>query len=62
VQNNIPCIWALVNTEEELEVRTFATLGTGHPVSTFNTYAYIGTYQLEKKELVFHVFEEVFDV
>lgn len=57
-QNNIPCIWALVNDKEtEKESRFINTFGTGHPIDS-SPRKYIGTYQLHNGALVFHVFEE----
>lgn len=65
VQNGIPCLWAevIVNEMHTLEPRYFATVGTGHPITfgqdKYDTYIpqYIGTYQLERLGLVFHVYE-----
>lgn len=57
------CLWALVDSEAELEARDFVTYGTGHPVrdvvkrNVGEIQTYIGTYQLASGSLVFHVFE-----
>jgi hypothetical protein len=58
-QNQIPCIWALVDPKAETEIRTFEIYGTGHPVlSDMGTSRkYISTFQLQGGLLVFHVFE-----
>ncbi len=56
VQKGCPCIWVLVNTNDGFERRRFVTHGTGHRVLD-TAGAYIGTYQLDGGELVFHVFE-----
>lgn len=65
-QNNKPCIWAMVQPMEGVppQQRTFQTVGTGHPmleVHELKTGArlreYIGTYQLDKGILIFHLFE-----
>lgn len=58
VQHGRPCIWAVVNDSRPLEARRFITHGTGHPMSA-PAGLYIGTYQLESGELVFHVFEQL---
>lgn len=57
VQNNTPCLWALVNPNAEKESRIFETFGTGQPIccATDMQRNYIGTYQ--KHGLVLHVFE-----
>lgn len=60
-QNNEPYIWALVNPENEIELRTFEYFGTGH-----NVYCdmgierkYINTFQIDNGNLVFHLFERL---
>lgn len=55
VQNNIPCVWAVVDVEAPLEERVFYTHGTGHRILDHNA-TYLGTYQLYNGGLVFHVF------
>ena len=61
VQNNTPCLWALVNPNAEKESRIFETFGTGHPIccATDMHRNYIGTYQTHGDSLVFHVFESI---
>lgn len=55
-----PCILALVNPEpEDVEERTIETFGTGSHVYSDIARNYIGTYQLERGALVFHVFERI---
>jgi len=57
-QNDIPCIWVLVDQKEELtEVRTIGIHGTGNPIPD-NPGIYIGTFQIRYGQLVFHVFDE----
>jgi hypothetical protein len=55
VQNGIPCIWVKVNTELPTIPYHFKIHGAGHPVTNDYNYKYIGTYQLNNGELVFHV-------
>jgi hypothetical protein len=55
MQEDTPCLWALVNPDAAPTTRTFATYGTGHPVDASG--AYIGTYQWADGSLVFHVFD-----
>lgn len=58
LQNGIPCIWVLVDTQEETVERQFITFGTGEklPDDTSNL-KYVGTYQLHNGQLVLHLFE-----
>lgn len=57
VQNDIPCIWALVNTDNPVETRRFITVGTGNEIPGCLPMVFVGTYQLPKLGLVFHCFE-----
>jgi hypothetical protein len=56
VQNNIPCIWALVDPDAEIEHREFCMFGTGHDFGLID-YKYIGTFQIHEGLLAFHLFE-----
>lgn len=57
-QKEKPKIWALVNPDNSLETRKFKIYGTGHNIdSSINKDNYIGTYQLHRGNLIFHVFE-----
>ena len=58
VQNEKPCIWALIDTyEDDLYAHTITIVGTGHSVpDNFGAHNYLGTYQLQGGALVFHVF------
>jgi len=53
---NTPCMWAIVNPEEEQTERTFRVYGTGHPMDENVNQEYMGTYLLYGGSLVFHVF------
>lgn len=59
VQNEAPCIWAMVEPDSGTEVRHFRTFGTGHeiPDGAGQSYKYIGTYQLMDGQFVGHLFE-----
>lgn len=59
VQKGIVCIWALVNTENKTETRCFEVFGTGHkvPVDMGISRKFIGTFQMDGGDLVFHLFE-----
>ena len=58
-QNEIPCLWALVDPDDPKEDRVIKIFGTGHPIvyDAGVDRKYIGTYQLRGGSLVFHVFE-----
>jgi hypothetical protein len=60
-QNNIPCIWAIVDAEESLENRFFRIVGTGQFLQKeyLDYKEYIGTFQLDNGLLVFHLFEDM---
>lgn len=61
-QDEIPCIWALVDTSPDLvkTKRRFRTYGTGHPMEDLEKFPrYVGTYQLRGGALVFHVFSNL---
>lgn len=57
-QNDMPMLWAIVDPEKTKVKRAFRVYGTGHPLQGFERVdTYIGTFQLLKNYLVFHVFE-----
>lgn len=53
VQNEQPCIWAIVDPLQPFEKRNLYLYGTGMTVT--HCESYIGTFQIY--ELVFHLFE-----
>jgi len=59
VQKNTPCIWVLVNPNNEIETRHFEVYGTGHNIYCTDSIErkYINTFQLNDGDLVFHLFE-----
>lgn len=60
-QNGIACIWALVNPNNNKELRHFELYGTGHDISyeTGIEIKYINTFQIHGGDLVFHLFERL---
>lgn len=57
-QDNIPCLWAMVNPTNPKERRYFLIVGTGHELPNSATEGtYIGTTQTHDGRLVWHVFE-----
>jgi hypothetical protein len=55
LQNDLPCIWAMVDGDAEKEPRSIHIYGTGHAL-TDRKVQFIGTIQMGS--LVFHVFED----
>jgi len=60
VQNEIPCMWAIVNIGNDLENRFFRVVATGEILQKeyLDVREYIGTFQLNEGALVFHLFED----
>ena len=56
VQRGVPCLWALIETDNPTRPHEIAIYGTGHLVRGDGTRYYIGTFQLEHGAHVFHVF------
>ena len=56
VQNNIPCLWALVDPEMPPSRRTIYIRGTGHEFDV-KSFKYINTFQQLNGGLIWHVFE-----
>lgn len=61
MQMDEPRIWALVDPEAEMSHKQFELYGTGHPIDglSFGQRKYIGTFQIVKLGLVFHLFETI---
>ena len=54
------CLWALVDTEREVETRRFVCAGTGHPIQhEVDIFSYIGTVHSAGIVMVYvwHIFE-----
>jgi hypothetical protein len=59
-QRGRPCLWALVDPTNQPETRKILIAGTGHVrEELWGLVNYIGTFQLDYGQLVFHVFESV---
>jgi hypothetical protein len=59
VQDEVPCIWAIVNTDSKIKIHTFFIYGTGQNVLGWdNGMNYIGTFQLFGGKFVGHLFDE----
>lgn len=57
-QNGIPCLWILVDPEEEKQTRYFNIYGTGY-IITEDPGKYINTFQMQGGMFIFHVFEKI---
>lgn len=61
-QGEQACIWALVDTDKEYDVRGFWIFGTGNPIEHSDRLGrYVGTFQALGGALIWHVFEHEFD-
>lgn len=56
VKQEVPCIWALVDSEAPKETRKFRLFGTGHPLSD-EPLTHCGSFKMAHDKLVFHLFE-----
>ena len=56
VQNEIPCLWALVDDKRPTVRRIVHILGTGHVATGAESSHYVGTFQLLSGSFVGHVF------
>ena len=55
-QDNQPCLWVLVDSENLQEIRQFRVYGTGHALIFGDTY--VGTVAIQTCfRLVWHIFE-----
>lgn len=52
-QNQIPCVWAKVRSDNEIEERTIHVYGTGHRMA-HDSYNYVSTFN--QGSFVWHVF------
>jgi len=57
IQNGIPQLWALVESDVPETDRYIEIYGTGHKVNGLNERDYISTIQMQEGSLIFHVFE-----
>lgn len=54
----VPVMWVAVNGEtEEKEQHKFYLRGTGHPFPELMLNRFVGTFQLQEVNLVFHLFD-----
>ena len=58
-QDEEVCMWVKLDPDEPKVHRTFAVFGTGWRIVSNATFEYVGTVQLWRENLVYHVFEWV---
>ena len=58
MQHGKPCIWALCNEKNKIELIKIIIKGTGHRFDNAENLLYIGTFQMAGGDLVFHTFIE----
>ena len=59
VQNDVMCLWALVDEDKVEEAREIRVIGTGHPIyDDSGKLDYIDTVQMMNGELIWHIFED----
>jgi hypothetical protein len=58
LQHDVPCVWALVNTDAPMTKRKFRLAGTGHPLGV-RTYqdVHVGSFFQADGLLVWHLFD-----
>jgi hypothetical protein len=57
-QGAVPCMWAMVDPDKDVEMRIVEMYGTGDPIhDAQGKRKYIGTFQIKNGESVFHAFE-----
>jgi hypothetical protein len=56
-QGGTPVLWAMVETAAQLTKRAFALRGTGHKADGLALADHVGTFQMSKGALVFHLFD-----
>lgn len=57
VQNGVPCIWCIVDTNKKVHPRDIRIVGTGMYLHDDFRGVFIGTFQIPEENLVFHVFD-----
>lgn len=63
VQDLRPCLWAEVDDKTPLREHVpVHTLGTGHQLMDGSHWQYVGTYQMEGGNLVWHVYAPMWAV
>ncbi len=61
VQDGVPTIWAEIEPTAETVIKEIRTYATGEPMDDHWRY-YLGTYQLDGGQLVFHVYTNTTEI
>lgn len=56
MQEEVPCVWVLADTELPTELRRFGVFATGEPLEEVQGY-YLGAYEELGGKLIWHLFE-----
>lgn len=59
VQNGVPCLWALVDTQRAVAHAKVVIHGTGHPADDVDGMEFVGTFQLNGGLFVGHVWAKM---
>lgn len=59
MQHGLPQVWGLCNPNLPAEKNIFHIRGTGHPVPEKDNLLYLGSFQMNEGQFVFHVFREI---
>jgi hypothetical protein len=54
LQDDVPCMWAIVNPNAPKAKKRFRVYGTGHPIGELSGQHYIGT--IQQNGFVWHIF------
>ena len=57
-QNEMGCLWAFVDPNEDIEDVNFCLYGTGYEIENPNILSYLGSFQQYNGRFVWHLFEE----
>lgn len=57
VQHEVPCVWAMVDTDAAAAKRRFSLRGTGHACEFGHLVPFVGTFQLRGGTFVAHLFD-----
>ena len=59
LQREVPTIWVELDSDAPLISRTFALVGTGHPIPEDDVLMYVGTFQVQGGMFVYHLYEKL---
>ena len=59
LQHGEPQVWGICNPNLPPEENVFHIRGTGHPMPETDNLLYVGSFQMNEGQFIFHVFREV---